>query len=118
MIENLLKEQKKIAEKFGMELFPSNPQSMIGISKEVTQKIFPVHGLRHLPEGMGTGWFIWAGESEIPEDPKFFSPIHAEHIFSENPLIAKYLGLPPGWRFLIDDTGHEDVWFDEKLLNV
>jgi hypothetical protein len=24
--------------------------------------------------------------------------------------------LPPGYRFLIDDSGHQDVWFDEALL--
>ncbi|WP_459213513.1 immunity protein Imm33 domain-containing protein [Paraburkholderia caribensis] len=26
-----------------------------------------------------------------------------------------YLGLPPGWRFLIAE-GYEDVWEDAKLL--
>ncbi|MEJ0001951.1 MAG: hypothetical protein WDN09_02105 [bacterium] len=116
-MENLIEEQKKITEKFGIKFFPSNPQSMIGISKEIKEGIFPIHGLRHTPEGVGTGWFIWAGDGEIPQDNgTFFSPIHAEHIFQENPLFAKYLGLPPGWRFLIDDKGYEDVWFDEKLL--
>jgi hypothetical protein len=29
--------------------------------------------------------------------------------------IVKYLGLAPGRRFLISQ-GHEDVWFDESLL--
>ncbi|WP_456236598.1 immunity protein Imm33 domain-containing protein [Chryseobacterium carnipullorum] len=30
--------------------------------------------------------------------------------------MIKYLGLPAGNRFLIDDKGFEDVWFDENLL--
>ena len=28
--------------------------------------------------------------------------------------IKKYLGLAPGWRFLIAGD-YEDVWFDERL---
>ncbi|WP_434048948.1 MULTISPECIES: immunity protein Imm33 domain-containing protein [Sorangium] len=28
----------------------------------------------------------------------------------------RFLGLPPGWRFLIADE-HEDVWKDPSLLN-
>ena len=30
-------------------------------------------------------------------------------------LRRQFLGLPPGWRFLIAD-GFEDVWYDAKLL--
>jgi hypothetical protein len=33
------------------------------------------------------------------------------------PLILKYLGLPPGSRFLITDD-YEDVWEDKSLLNI
>lgn len=33
------------------------------------------------------------------------------------PEIKKYLGLPPGWRFLIA-PGYEDIWFDEALLSI
>jgi hypothetical protein len=29
----------------------------------------------------------------------------------------KYLGLAPGWRFLVA-PGYKDVWFDAKLLNI
>ena len=39
----------------------------------------------------------------------------------QRPAIAfstlPYLGLAPGWRFLIA-PGYEDVWYDEKLLLV
>lgn len=118
MFDDIFVEQKKVTEKAKTDWFPSNALAMVGVSKEIEQKIFPIHGLRHQPEGSGTGWFIWAGPNEIPQDnPAFFSPIHAEHIYKEYPQIAKYLGLPPGWRFLIDDKGYEEVWFDEKLLN-
>lgn len=39
------------------------------------------------------------------------------HLRDHAPEVLPYLALPPGWRFLIA-PGHEDVWFDEQLLNV
>jgi hypothetical protein len=33
-------------------------------------------------------------------------------------FVLKYLGLPAGWRFQIDEKGYEDVWFDESILNI
>ena len=118
MTDDILKEQKDVAERFGTKWSVCDPDLMVGISKEIGQKAYPIHGLRHSPEGDGTGWFIWAGGNEIPQDDNnFFSPTHAKHIFSDYPQIAKYLGLPPGWRFVIDDKGYEDVWFDDKIVN-
>lgn len=32
------------------------------------------------------------------------------------PEVLPYLELPPGYRFIIDGKGYEDVWFDESLL--
>ena len=50
-------------------------------------------------------------------DSDFFKPLHVEHLADWCPEIRKYLGLPPGWRFLIAGD-HEDVWYDESLLDV
>ena len=75
----------------------------------------PLNGLRHLPEVGTTGWFIWAGES-LSSDPEFFQPLHVQHLLDWCPDVIPYLGLPPGWRFLIA-PGHEDVWFDQTLLH-
>ena len=47
----------------------------------------------------------------------FFSPLHVEHITEYLPEVEEYLDLPPGYRFLIDGKNHEDVWYDEELLN-
>ena len=33
------------------------------------------------------------------------------------PEVLPFLGLPPGYRFLLADTT-QDVWFDESLLSV
>lgn len=39
------------------------------------------------------------------------------HLDQLCPEIQKFLGLPPGWRFLIAEN-YEDVWFDISLLDV
>jgi hypothetical protein len=33
------------------------------------------------------------------------------------PQVAGFLGLPPGYRFLLAGD-HVDVWYDEKLLDL
>jgi hypothetical protein len=42
----------------------------------------------------------------------------AEHLLQTRPELIKYFGLDVGYRFLIDNNGYEDVWYDEKLKNV
>jgi hypothetical protein len=32
------------------------------------------------------------------------------------PLVVDFLDLPPGYRFVIDDNGYKDVWFDAAIL--
>ena len=44
-------------------------------------------------------------------------PRHVSHLRDRLPEVEQYLGLAPGWRFLITPD-YEDVWFDESLLNV
>lgn len=75
----------------------------------------PLNGLRRSPHADTTGWYIWAGE-ELSDDPDFFVPLHVEHLADWCPEVIKYLGLPPGWRFLTDRADYEDVWKDESLL--
>ena len=63
-----------------------------------------------------SGWYIWCGE-EYSKASDFFSPTHAKHIYKEYPTLTKYLGLPPGYRFLIAGD-YVDVWYDASLLEV
>jgi hypothetical protein len=46
----------------------------------------------------------------------FFLPLHVTHLESRCPEIIKYLGLAPGWRFLVAPD-YEDVWYDKALLH-
>ncbi len=106
-------EQLIICKKYQADFLESPIDLKLGISKEVNQGFYPIHGLRHPPEHGTTGWYIWTGD--LSDDPNFFQALHVEHINEWSSLIDKYLGLAPGWRFLITPT-YEDVWFDEKLL--
>jgi len=107
-------EQKEVCERFGLNYFPSLDGWKIGVSKNIGSGQMPINGLRHPAENGTLGWYIWAGDYSA--DQNFFESMHIEHLQEKCPLVIKYLGLPPGWRFQIDDKGYEDVWEDKSLL--
>jgi len=109
-------QQRQICLKHGVFHHPAPPDLKVGISVNVKDGIPPLNGLRHPPSGDTTGWYIWAGE-EYSSDPDFFLPLHVSHLTEWCPAATPYLGLPPGWRFLIAED-QEDVWYDESLLDV
>lgn len=74
---------------------------------------WPIHGLRHRPEGGTSGWYCWTGE--LSEAPDFFVPIHERHLVARIPELAEHLSLPPGSRFLLAPD-YLDVWQDPSLL--
>lgn len=108
--------QKQVCRKFGAQFLSAPDASKVGISLNVRDGVVPINGLRHPPEGDTSGWYIWAGE-ELSNGTEFFKPLHIEHLDNWCPQIKKYLGLAPGWRFLITNA-YEDVWFDESLLRI
>jgi hypothetical protein len=109
--------QMDVCSKYNVPFVESLLNFKVGISLNVKEGLQPINGLRHPPEANTTGWYIWAGE-EYFEDPDFFVPLHVAHLQEWCPQVLKYLGLAPGWRFLIDDNGYEDVWYDEQLLEI
>lgn len=68
----------------------------------------------YLPRTRRDG-YIWGGR-EVSSSPDFFQPVHINHLDEVLPVIIPYLGLPPGWRVQVA-SGHEDLWFDAKLLD-
>ena len=106
--------QLKLCRKYDAKFCSSPIHHKIGIALNIREGVLPINGLRHPPDGDSTGWFIYGGE-ELSSDEDFFKPLHVEHIGDWCPQIRKYLGLAPGWRFLIADD-YEDVWFDSSLL--
>jgi len=108
------REQKLICGRYNTTFFETPFSLKVGIALNVKDGLQPINGLRIMPEGDTSGWYIWAGEN-FSDDPDFFMPLHCEHLVNWCPDIIKYLGLPPGWRFLITPN-YEDVWEDKDLL--
>jgi len=103
-------EQRFICDKYGSPFCESPIYLKVGISKNIKEGIWPVNGLRHPLHGDTSGWYIWAGEG-FSTDADFFEPMHIKHLNEQCPLVLRYLGLSPGWRFLLA-PGYEDVWKD------
>ena len=109
-----MEQQLAICCKYGVTLFPAPSHLKAGVANNVREGVVPVNGLRLAPEEGTTGWFIWAGK-EMSEADDFFLPLHVAHIQDWCPQVVKFLGLPPGWRFLVAGD-YEDVWVDPSLL--
>nr|WP_307437022.1 hypothetical protein [Labrys monachus] len=100
----------------GVPFVPVSEWLKVGIASNARTGLQPLNGLRHPPQGDTTGWYIWAGEI-LSDADDFFQPVHVAHLSEIYPAVLPYLGLPPGWRFLIAD-GYEDIWFDSKLIDI
>ena len=105
---------EEVCRRIGIEAVEPEPLSKVGIALQ-TLSLRPINGMRHQAEGDTNGWYIWGGEYSEEED--FFQPLHVNHVRDRLPQVLNYLSLPPGYRFLIDDSGYEDVWYDESLLS-
>ena len=56
------------------------------------------------------GYMVWDRSDNSNSD--YFQPLHVVHLIEWCPEVVAYLGLPPGWRFLI--ASHQvNVWFDQ-----
>lgn len=110
--ERLAKDQQRLCRDFECECVPADPDSKVGIALNTTNRL-PMNGLRHAPHGDTSGWYIWGGEG-FPSGDDAFSPLHTIHLVNYIPEVIKFLGLPPGYRFLISGD-YVDVWFDASL---
>jgi hypothetical protein len=113
--ELIVASQKAFCVEHAVEYVASLPESKLGFALSTKGKL-PINGLRHPVENETNGWYIWCGE-EFNDDAEFFAPLHASHIYEDYPEMGKFLGLPPGYRFLLAPD-YVDVWFDESLLKV
>jgi hypothetical protein len=109
-------EQQDLCRVHGVQWFEAPERLKVGMARNVRTGLQPLNGLRHPPVGDTTGWYIWAGE-ELSTAADFFEPMHVLHLAELCPAVLKYLGLPPGWRFLLHDD-HSDVWEDSRLLDI
>lgn len=110
---NARTEQRAVCNRFGSPFIESREAEKLGIAIATLAQL-PLNGLRVEVEGGTCGWYVWGGEG-MSEADDFFLPLHVEHLAERCPEIIPYLGLAPGWRFIIA-PGYEDVWYDESLL--
>ena len=116
LMSNVIQEQQEVCKKYGTRWVAAPDHLNVGIARNVLAGLKPLNGLRHPPHGDTTGWYIWAGE-EFSTAPDFFEPMHVAYLAESCPAVLRFLGLPPGWRFLTADD-YVDAWEDPKLLNV
>ena len=106
--------QQRICNKYNVGFNKPDHESMVGVADNLGATL-PIHGLRHSTTDNTTGWYIWSGEYSEKKD--FVKPMHMSHFIELHPGLVPYLGLPPGWRFLVDpEKNYEDVWNDDRLL--
>ena len=104
-----LDQQRSICAKYNSEFVMALPGSKTGLAME-TLHLSPIYGVREHPNEIVSGWFIWAGP--YSKDPDFYQPCHTIHLQELLPIVIPYLGLAPGYKFIIDTAGYEDVWFE------
>jgi hypothetical protein len=112
-IDDIYPSQQGLCRRIGAVFAPCIPGSVVGLSKNFGSDVLPKHGLRHPPHLQTNGWYLWAGE--YSEDPDFFEPACVEHLVDISPPALEFLGLAPGWRFLVHGE-HRDIWYDERLI--
>jgi len=107
-------QQTDLCRRYGAAFFDTDLALNVGISRTFDLGILPLNGLRHPPRAGTSGWYIWTGEFSL--QPDFFVPLCGNHLAERCPDVMRFLGLAPGWRFLLAPN-HEDVWFDPALLD-
>lgn len=103
-------EQASVCARFDSAFAPVDPDLKVGVALETLERM-PITGVRIAPENGTNGWYLWGGDSS--DSPDFFKPVHAQHLIEILPLVVKYLALEPGFKFMVDHEGYEDVWRED-----
>jgi len=117
LVTDLAVRQRVIALEHGAEYEITTPDDIVGAARNVVRGQCPLNGLRHPRTSTTSGWYLWAG-TDLPTEADFFEPIHASRLVDRCPDVLPFLGLAPGWRFLLGENGYVDIWFDGSLLSV
>jgi hypothetical protein len=112
----IVEHQRLVCSTYGALWMAAPQNSIVGVARNVRTGAWPLNGLRHRAEGRTCGWYLWSGEGGPDPADDYFQAVHLSHLYGRCPEALAYLGLPPGWRFLIA-PGHRDVWEDLALLD-
>ncbi|MEB4675230.1 hypothetical protein MXL54_10660 [Enterobacteriaceae bacterium G50] len=106
----LIKEQENICFGYNSPCFYCSDVELVGVAID-SLKNQPIYGVRVARDGDSCGWYLWGGEYSASDD--FFQPVHFSHLYEIIPkYIMKYLALAPGFKFIADDNGYEDIWYE------
>jgi hypothetical protein len=106
------RDQNAICEKYGADFAPPRADKLSVISQGVLEGL-PVQGVRYPSPDHMSGW--WITTDEYDGDVATLRHEHTYHVTSARPELAKFLALPPGFRF--DLSSSEDVWFEEEVID-
>lgn len=112
MTRLLLEAQLETCKRFSAIHFPFKDDDTVYFAT-ATRGLLPVNGERINSENGESGWYIWCGV-ERKDDESFFEKISLYELSDRAPLVQAFLGLPPGYRFLIAG-GHQKAWYDTDL---
>lgn len=105
---NIKQAQLDICAKYHSDFEQLKPDEIVAVAIDTIGKM-PITGIREiLEDGQNVSWYIHCGEHSKEDD--FYKPVHWVHLVEMLPEVLPYLGLPQGYRFIIDDEGYEDVW--------
>lgn len=103
------KGQHEICAKVNAVFSPPRPDQMIVISAGVCEGD-EVEGVRYPSPSHMSGW--WLTTDRYTGDVKTLETVHAYHVSANRPDLAKFLALPPGYRFF---SAQDNTWFDKAV---
>lgn len=105
------RDQHRVCQEQDAAFDPPLPLSGIACSDGVLESRLPVGGTRYRYSGKMSGWFL---STDLYDDTNETVKVHhAYHVTAARPELARYLALPPGYRF--DHGANARVWFDPEL---
>ncbi|CAM2986386.1 immunity protein Imm33 domain-containing protein [Komagataeibacter xylinus] len=87
---------------------PPEPEQLIVIFDRVHEGD-EVQGVRHASPPHMSGW--WITTDRYDDDIASLKTVHACHVTTARPELARYLALPPRWRF---DTAWNHIAFEPE----
>ncbi len=110
----LAERQRAICTKWGSPFIEADSHLKCGVAIK-TIGLNPIYGVRYAKCKGTTGWYLWCGE--YSDDPAFYDPVCTRHLLDYLPLVLPYLCLAPGYCFIIDANGYEDIWFEADFAS-
>jgi len=106
------RDRHEVCERYRAEFTPPRPDRLVVVSVGVDEGD-PVQGVRYPSPAHMSGWWITTDRHD--GDSNSLRPEHLYHLTAARPNLARYLALPPGYRF--DTTQGEDVWFESEVAS-